>query len=90
MAFRVFRNDALQQYRAQFDLAARYVYLAAKAYDYETNMLGSDTMAGQQFLSNIVRSRSLGVFEDGQPQTGGADPGLSDTMAKMWLNFDLV
>ncbi len=90
MAFRVFRNDALQQYRAQFDLAARYVYLAAKAYDYETNMLGSDTMAGQQFLSNIVRSRSLGVFQDGQPQTGGADPGLSDTMAKMWLNFDLV
>ncbi|MCX5758183.1 MAG: hypothetical protein NTU83_06695, partial [Candidatus Hydrogenedentes bacterium] len=80
MAFRVFRNDALQQYRAQFDLAARYVYLAAKAYDYETNMLGSDTMNGQQFLSNIVRSRSLGVFEDGQPQTGGADPGLSDTL----------
>ena len=36
-------------------------------------MLGSDTMAGQQFLSNIVRSRSLGVFQDGQPQTGGAD-----------------
>jgi hypothetical protein len=24
MAYRVFRNDALQKYRAQFDLAARY------------------------------------------------------------------
>ena len=32
MAFRIFRNDALQKYRAQFDMAARYVYLAAKAY----------------------------------------------------------
>ena len=41
MAFRIFRNDALQKYRAQFDLAARYVYLAAKAYDYETNLLGA-------------------------------------------------
>jgi hypothetical protein len=30
MAFRVFRSDALQKYRAQFDLAARYAYLAAR------------------------------------------------------------
>src|SRR5204863_3631860 len=36
MAFRIFRNDALQKYRAQFDLAAMYVFLAAKAYDFET------------------------------------------------------
>ena len=27
MAFQIFRNDALQKYRASFDLAARYVYL---------------------------------------------------------------
>jgi len=90
MAFRVFRNDALQKYQAQFDLAARYVYLTAKAYDYETNLLGGDTMAGQQFLSDIVRSRALGIFQDGQPLTGGHDPGLSDIMARMGLNFDLV
>ena len=31
MAFRIFRNDALQKYRAAFDLAARYVYPAASA-----------------------------------------------------------
>jgi hypothetical protein len=36
MAFRIFRNDALQRYQAAFDLAARYVALAVKAYDYET------------------------------------------------------
>ena len=49
MAFRVFRNDALQKYRGQFDLAARYVYLAAKAYDYETNLLDGDSKSGKTF-----------------------------------------
>ncbi len=36
MTFRVSRNHALQSYRSAFDLAARYAYLAAKTYDYET------------------------------------------------------
>ena len=48
MAFRIFRNDAIQKYRAQFDLAARYVYLAATAYDYETNLLGRSARAGRR------------------------------------------
>jgi hypothetical protein len=90
MAFRIFRNDALQKYRAQFDLAARYVYLAAKAYDYETNLLGGNTMAGRQFLADIVKARSLGHIENGIPMTGGYDPGLADPMARMWYNFDSV
>jgi hypothetical protein len=92
MAFRIFRNDALQKYRAQFDLSARYVYLAAKAYDYETNLLGRDAQAGEQFLSGIVRSRAIGQVLGGLPQTasGLGDPGLADSMARMKLNWDLV
>jgi len=92
MAFRLFRNDTLQKYRAQFDLAARYVYLAAKAYDYETNLLSNDTQAGQFFMTSIVRSRAIGSILDGQPQTAGGigDPGLADAMARMKLNWDLV
>ncbi|HNT88602.1 MAG TPA: hypothetical protein PKL84_12125, partial [Candidatus Hydrogenedentes bacterium] len=80
MAFRIFRNDALQKYRAQFDLAGRYVFLAAMAYDYETNLLGSDTASGQRFLTDIVRSRSLGLIQNGLPVTAGTtgDPGLAD------------
>ena len=35
----------VQKYRAQFDLAARYVYLAAIAYDYETQMLGTQNLS---------------------------------------------
>jgi len=92
MAFRIFRDDALQKYRAQFDLAARYVYLAAKAYDYETNLLDRDNRAGEYFLTTIVRARSLGNVIDGVPQTAGGvgDPGLADAMARMKLNWDLV
>jgi len=91
MGFRIFRNDALQKYRAQFDLAARYVYLTAKAYDYETNLLSQDRQAGQFFMTNIVRARSLGIVLDGVPQTAGGlgDSGLADVMARMNLNWNL-
>lgn len=88
LAFRVFRNEALQKYRAAFDLAARYVYLAAAAYDYETNLLGSDSQAGQEFLTNIVRQRSLGQLISGEPLPG--TPGLADSMAQLNLNFDVL
>lgn len=88
MAFRIFRNDALQKYRAAFDLAARYVYLAAAAYDYETNLLGSDSQAGQQFLTDIVRQRNLGQLIGGEPMPG--TPGLADSIAQLQLNFDVL
>lgn len=87
MAFRIFRNEALQKYRAQFDMAARYVYLAAKAYDYETVLLDSDTQTGQQFLTNIVRQRTLGQIEQGVPLPGS---GLADVLARLSLNFDVL
>jgi len=88
MAFRVMRNDALQKYRAQFDLASRYAFLAAAAYDYETNLLGGDTGAGQQFLTEIVRHRSIGQVLDGEPLAGAK--GLSDPLARMKLNFEVL
>lgn len=88
MAYRIFRNDALQKYRAAFDMAARYVYLAAAAYDYETNLLGSDGQAGQEFLTNIVRERSLGQILDGDPVPG--TPGLADSLGQLNLNFEVL
>ena len=88
MAFRIFRNDALQKYRAQFDLAARYAYLAATAYDYETNLLGSDNAAGREFLTQIVRERSLGQIIDGEPVPGSR--GLAGPMGQMAQNFDVL
>ena len=93
MAFRIFRNDAIQKYRAQFDLAARYVYMAARAYDFETCLSAGDPRGvGEQFLTDIVRSRSLGSIQNGLPQTGAGqgDAGLADPMARMFQNWDLV
>ena len=43
-AFRIFRNEKLERYKTLFDLAARYSFMAAKAYDYETGLL--NTAAG--------------------------------------------
>jgi hypothetical protein len=88
MAFRVFRNDALQKYRASFDLAARYVYLAAAAYDYETNLLGTDSQSGRKFLTDLVRERSIGQVVNGVPVSGS--PGLANTLAQLKLNFDVL
>ena len=85
MAFRLFRNDALQKYRAQFDLAARYIYMAATAYDYETNLLGGDNGAGRQFLTDIVRQRSLGQLIGDMPIPGR--PGLADPLGRLGQNF---
>lgn len=86
LTFRIFRNDALQKYRAQFDLAARYTYLAATAYDYEVNLLGDDPRAGGDFLAQIVRQRSLGQVIDGEPVVG--QPGLADLLGRLIQNFD--
>ncbi len=88
MAFRIARNDALQKYRAAFDMAARYTYLAASAYDYETNQLGSNSEAGQTFLTDIVRERSIGQIISGEVVPGSS--GLADPMARMKLNFDVL
>jgi hypothetical protein len=93
MAFRIFRNDALQKYRAQFDLAAAYVYLAARTYDYETNLRTNDNRGpGQKFMTDIIRSRSIGLIQNGQPVVGNGvgDAGLADPMARMSSDWNLV
>lgn len=89
ITFRVFRNDALQKYRAAFDLAARYTYLAATTYDYETCQLGSNNAAGRRFLTDIVKERALGQFNgNGDPVVGVN--GLSDPLARLTQNFQVL
>ncbi len=101
MAFRIFRNDALQRYQAAFDLAARYVYLAAKAYDYETALplATSATLSGRSLMAQIARARSLGrcsivneTFDLPEPLAAGAtgDPGLADMLARLKANWGVL
>ncbi|MDC0065640.1 hypothetical protein OAK15_04205 [Verrucomicrobia bacterium] len=89
--FRIFRNEKLERYKNLFDLAARYTYLAAKAFDYETGLLNTD--AGQNLIGRIVNSRALGVIADGEPQFAGSntgDPGLSSVLAELKADFEVL
>jgi hypothetical protein len=91
LTFRTFRNEALEQYRSLYDLASRYTYMAAKAYDYETGLLGSPQ--GQTVFSKIVASRSLGDLSGGVPKSTAStlgDAGLAGTMAQLDAEFSVA
>ena len=91
LTFRTFRNEALEQYRSLFDMASRYTYMAAKAYDYETGLLGSPQ--GQTVFSRIVASRSLGDLSDGVPKSTAStlgDAGLAGPMAQLNADFSVA
>src|SRR5262249_23520874 len=90
-AFRIFQNEKLERYKTLFDLAAKYAFLAAQAYDYETGLLNTDQ--GRSFLNRIISSRALGVVVNGQPQFAGSDtgdPGLSSALAEMKSDWDVL
>ena len=90
-AFRLFQNEKLERYKTLFDLAAKYAYMAANAYDYETGLLKTDK--GRAFINRIVSSCALGVIENGQPQYAGSDtgdPGLSSALAEMKADWDVL
>lgn len=90
-AFRIFRNEKLERYKTLFDLSARYSFLAANAYDYETGLL--DSSAGRAFVNRIIAARALGVVRNGQPQYAGSntgDPGLSSALAEMKADWDVL
>ena len=89
MLFRQLRNRTLSQYSTAFDLAQKYAFLAAKALDYETGLLKTDA-GGQDFLSEIVATRSLGQLQDGVPVVADrGDGGLASALAKMDLDWEL-
>jgi hypothetical protein len=87
MGFRVFRNDALQKYRAAFDLAQRYTYLAAKAYDYETNLASNDPASSQPILQEIVRNRNIGDWYFGITPAKG---GVAEQLVRLRSNYDVL
>jgi hypothetical protein len=90
-AFRIFRSEKLERYKTLFDLAARYSFLAANAYDFETGLL--DSSAGRAFVNRIIAARALGVVRNGEPQYAGGssgDPGLSSALAEMKADWDVL
>jgi hypothetical protein len=87
MTFRVSRNHAMKNYRDTFELAAKYAYLAAKAYDYETNFDPADPGHPRALMADIIRARHIGQY-DGAPRTGQG--GLAAALAKLKANWDNV
>jgi len=92
MFFRIQRDNSLARYNSMFDLAQKYVYLAAQAYDYETGLLSADSASGEKFISRIVGARTLGEFDgNGNPMvatgTVKGDGGLADILAEMDANW---
>lgn len=85
MTLRVAHNDALQKYRDSFDLAAKYTYLAAKAYAYETNLSDGHPANATGILTDIVSARLPGALEAGAPLANGG--GLSEILAKLKANY---
>ena len=86
MTFRVQRNHALQNYNRLLDIAARYVYLAAKVYDYETNFAADDPGSPSALFSQINQARTIGYIDDsGNPQLGD---GLAGILAHLLSNYD--
>ncbi len=86
VTLRVAHNDALQKYRDAFENAAKYTYLAAKAYAYETNLSDNHPANATGILTEIVGARLPGHVENGTPQINGG--GLSAILAKLKGNYD--
>jgi hypothetical protein len=87
VAFRYSRNAALEKYRSAFDLAARYVFLAARAYDFDLNLSRHDPASPVDILADIVRQRTLGLISD-LPQSGAG--GLAEDLARLKANYDVT
>ena len=90
-SFRLFQNEKLQRYQTLFDLASKYAFMAAQAYDYETGLLG--TTQGKSFLNQFISAQALGVIQNGQPQyssSASGDPGLAGALAQMYGDWSVL
>ena len=95
MLFRLNRTEALDDYRQALELAQKYVYMAATAYDYETALLSdsSESQPGSDFISEAARASTLGSLDAaGEPMcdVGSGDPGLADILARMNANWQVL
>ena len=88
MVFRLSRNEAMSKYQTSFNIAARYTWLAARAYDYETSLDPGNPAAVGNLLGRIVKERQLGSWTDGQPSL--AHGGLAAILAQLTGNFDVL
>lgn len=85
---RMLRREAIAAYRALFDRAARHVYLAAKAYEYETGGYGY-SRGFDRVLSRILQERSIGALAPDGELTTGQDNGLVGILGELRDRFEV-
>lgn len=83
--YRELRSSRIQRFRTQVDAAARQVFLAARAYDFDTGRL-ADSHQRERFLLSILRERQLGIMEGGIPLAGG---GLAGILADLMHSYEV-
>jgi hypothetical protein len=88
MVLRLTRNEAMSKYQDAYDMAARYAWLAAKAYDYETGLDAGSPAAATQLFDKIVKTRQIGLWTSGEPRIGKG--GLAEMLAQLKGNFDVL
>ena len=88
MVIRLSRNEAMGKYQTAFNHAARYTWLAAKAYDYETSLDPGHPAAPGPVYDRIVKERQLGLWADGEPAAG--QKGLAEILNHMHANFQVL
>ncbi|MFT4638205.1 MAG: hypothetical protein ACI8T1_001524 [Verrucomicrobiales bacterium] len=88
MIFRLTRNEAMAKYQTAFNHASRYVWLAARAYDYETSLDPGNPAAPGEFFNRIIKQRQLGLWSDGKPQAGQG--GLAEILNQLNGNFKVL
>ena len=88
MIVRLSRNEAMSKYQSAFSHAARYTWLAARAYDYETSLEPGSPAAPGALLDQIVKERQLGLWSDGQPRAGQG--GLAEILSHLSGNFQVL
>ena len=76
MNFRIARNHALRNYKDSLNLAAKYAYMAGKAYEFETNLPTNHEGSVIPLLNDIVKSRGLGP--------------LNKALSKMSANYEVL
>ena len=88
MIFRLTRNEVMAKYQSAFNHAARYTWLAARAYDYETSFDPGAPASATQSFDQIVKERQLGLWSDGEPQVGQG--GLAEILSQLNGNFQVL
>lgn len=84
---RALRTEALETYNEQVDAAARQVFRAALAYDYETIRSGYTKGEFDRFLQAILHERSIGDVE-GDRTARGRTNGLAGLLAELKFKYE--